>query len=43
MPRSIPTTSPTAIKARNKAQIIRVKEEIRFLYKKKDKMNKDLY
>jgi len=39
----IPTTSPAATKAQNKAQTIRFIEEIRFLYKKKDKINKDLY
>ena len=36
----IPTTSPAATKAQSKAQTIRLKEEIRFLYKKKDIINK---
>jgi len=37
------TTSPAALRTKSKAQIIRIKEEIKFLYKKKDKVNKDLY
>jgi len=39
----VPTTSPAAHKTQRKAQITRIKEEIKFLYKKKDKINKDLY
>jgi hypothetical protein len=39
----VPATSTAAHKTQSKAQITRIKEEIKFLYKKKDKINKDLY
>jgi len=35
----VPITSPAAYKTQNKAQNTQIKEEIKFLYKKKDKMN----
>ena len=36
-------TSPAAQVTANKAQILRVKNEIKFLYKRKDKLNQELY
>jgi len=34
---------PAAQKTQNRAQTTQIKEEIKFLYKKKGKINKDLY
>ena len=39
----IPYTSPASMTTQKKIQISRVREEIRFLYKKKDGLNKSLY
>ena len=39
----IPHTSPASIAAQRKAQTTRIKEEIKFLYKKKETLNKTLY
>ena len=39
----VPNTSPAAIFIQKKTQLLRIKDEIKFLYKKKDKLNKLLY
>jgi len=39
----ISNTSPTALVTTKKTQTIRIKDEIKFLYKKKEKLNKELY
>jgi len=39
----IPFTSPASITTQKKSQVLRVKEEIKFLYSKKDKLNTLLY
>jgi hypothetical protein len=39
----IPQTSPASNYTRRKIHNIRIKDEIRFLYKKKQKLNTDLY
>ena len=39
----IPNTSPTSKTTQKKVQITRMKEEIKYLYKKKDFLNKSLY
>jgi hypothetical protein len=39
----VPHTSTASIITQIKAQNIRIKEEIKLLYKKKDKLNADLY
>jgi len=39
----IPNTSPASKTTQKKVQIIRMKEEIKYLYKKKDFLNKSLY
>jgi len=39
----IPYTSPASTVTKKKAQTIRVKEEIKYLYMKKDKLNESLY
>ena len=39
----IPNTSPAAIFTQKKTQLLRIKDEIIFLHKKKDKLNKLLY
>jgi len=39
----VPNTSQAATKTQNKTQIIHIKEEIKFLYRKKDKLNRDLH
>jgi len=39
----IPNTSPTSKMTQKKVQITRMKEEIKYLYKKKDFLNKSLY
>jgi len=39
----IPYTSPASITSQRKTQLLRIKEEIRFLYKKKEHLNKELY
>jgi hypothetical protein len=36
-------TSPAAKYSAKKAQITRIKDEIKFLYKKKDNLNRELY
>ena len=39
----IPCTSPATQVTQKKVHIIRIKEEIKFLYRKKQKLNNDLY
>ena len=39
----IPYTSPASQVTQKKIHIIRTKDEIKFLYKKKQKLNRDLY
>ena len=39
----VANTSPAAIFTQRKTQILRIKDEIRFLYKKKLQLNKQLY
>jgi hypothetical protein len=39
----VANTSPAAQTTKKKAQLIRIKEEIRMLYKKKDNLNRDRY
>ena len=39
----IANTSPASLVTTKKAQTIRIKDEIKFLHKKKDKLNKELY
>jgi len=39
----IPFTSPASVTTQRKSQILRVKDEIKFLYSKKDKLNLLLY
>jgi hypothetical protein len=39
----VPYTSPASQMTQNKVHTIRIKDEIQFLYKKKQKLNKDLY
>jgi hypothetical protein len=39
----IPHTSPAAITTQGKAQLQRIKDEIRYLYKKKQHLNTELY
>jgi hypothetical protein len=39
----IPNTSPASKNTTKKVQMIRIKEEIKFLYKKKEQLNIDLY
>jgi len=36
-------TSPAAQYSSKKAQVTRIKDEIKFLYKKKDNLNRELY
>ena len=43
MLRSQPHRQPAARKTQSRAQTTRIKEEIKFLYNKKDKTNKYLY
>jgi hypothetical protein len=39
----VPNTSPAAYYTSKKVRNIRIKDEIKFLYKKKQQLNKDLY
>ena len=39
----IPNTSPAARTTQKNIHTMRIKDEIKFLYKKKQKLNKDLY
>ena len=39
----VPYTSPASIVTQRKASTIRIKDEIRFLYQKKEHLNRDLY
>jgi hypothetical protein len=39
----VPSTSPASKTTSQKIHIIRIKDEIKFLYKKKQQLNKDLY
>jgi len=39
----IPNTSPTSLNTTQKVQILRIKEEIKFLHKKKEQLNRELY
>jgi hypothetical protein len=39
----LPRTSPASIPTQMKAQTIRIKDEIRFLYRKKQQLNLELY
>jgi hypothetical protein len=39
----VPATSPGATVTQNKVRTIRIKDEIKFLYKKKEQLNKQLY
>jgi len=40
---NVPITSPASHITKNKIQTTRLKDEIKFLYKKKEKQNKELY
>jgi hypothetical protein len=39
----LPNTSPAACTTQKKIHVMRIKDELRFLYKKKQKLNNDLY
>jgi phage pi2 protein 07 len=39
----VPVTSPAARITKNKIHTIRLKDEIKYLYRKKEKLNKELY
>jgi hypothetical protein len=39
----VANTFPSGQTTKKKAQLIRIREEIRILYEKKDKLNRDLY
>jgi hypothetical protein len=39
----VPHNSPASHVTQQKAQILRIKDEIKFLYRRKDHLNKDLY
>jgi hypothetical protein len=39
----VPNTSPAAAVTTRKTRTLRIKDEIKFLYKKKEKLNRELY